>query len=74
MIKRLTLARPLPPVTLEQLTNAVREVRMEADRLRMACIAAAKSRAFLHIAFDRTVAESLNPQEALLLKQLDAIQ
>ena len=52
---------------------AVRRIRAEADRLRITCIAATRTSALLHVAFDRSVANELPAYETALLNQLKNI-
>lgn len=54
--------------------EAVRRVRREADRLRLVCIAAAKTGALLHVAYDRGIVTDLPMAEAVLLGRLDRVQ
>lgn len=58
----------------DERTIAVRRVREEADKLRIACIAAAGSGALLHVAYDRGAVARLNTDEAVLLGRLRGIQ
>ena len=52
--------------------EAVRRVREEADRLRLECVRAAKTRALLHVAFDRDLSIPLD--HSILLSALGGIQ
>lgn len=58
----------------EELLEAVRQVRREADRLRLACIVAARTGALLHVAYDRDLMTDLPTAEAVLLGRLDRVQ
>jgi len=57
---------------IDERLSAVRAVRMEADKLRLACIAAAGGAALLHIAYDREVDAGLTIDDAVILARIDA--
>lgn len=61
------------PVTNDELMESVRAVREEAERLYVACVEAAKSGAFLHVAYDPHVMGELPFDHAALLGQLNNI-
>ena len=50
--------------------EAVRRVREEADRLRLECVRAAKTRALLHVAFDQGFDARLPADHQRLLGRL----
>lgn len=60
-------------MTEEQL-DAVRKVRVEADNLRTACVAIAKTGALLHIAYDRDLARTFPIAENVLIGSLRGVQ
>ena len=53
--------------------EAVRQVRVEADNLRTACVAIGKTGALLHLAYDREIEQTLPIGEIVLLGQLGAV-
>jgi hypothetical protein len=53
--------------------QAVREIRAQADRLRLECIKAAEGSTLLHIAYGKTVIDSLPNSQASLLNKLNKI-
>lgn len=55
---------------IEPRLQAVRQVREEADNLRLACIAAVEAKALLHIAYDSTIKPTLPLDQAVLLGRL----
>jgi hypothetical protein len=57
----------------EEQIEAVRMVRVEADNLRMACIAAAETSALLHVAYDQGIVEKLPLDQAMLIGALGGI-
>lgn len=50
--------------------EAVRQVRVEADNLRTACVAVAKTGALLHIAYDRDIVQVLPIAETAMLRHI----
>lgn len=54
--------------------RAVRAVRMEAERLRLACVEAAGGKALLHIAFDREADSAMPVSDQIAIAQLGAIK
>lgn len=54
--------------------DAVRKVRQEADRLRLACIAVAGGGALLHLVYDQEIQHILPIEEAVLLGRLGGVQ
>lgn len=50
--------------------RAVRKVREEADKLRLACLVAADGATLLHVAYDRDISFGLPIDEQILLGRL----
>lgn len=53
--------------------DAIRNLRLEADNLRTACIAAVGARALLHVAYDREVVQELPLEETILIATLESM-
>jgi hypothetical protein len=54
--------------------EAVRRLRDEADKLRLACIDAAGNSSLMHIAFDSSIADKLPTDQVALLGRLNNIR
>lgn len=57
---------------IDERTRAVRKLRAEADNLRLACVAAARTSSILHVAYDQELVHALPRDQQILLGAAEA--